>query len=105
MPELPDIEAYREGLRRRIVDQTLERFRIVSPFVVRTFEPPIETVDGKTVRDIRRIGKRLVLALDDELFLVLHLMIAGRLRWGPRRAWPQPKISLVSMHFPPALCK
>lgn len=100
MPELPDIEVYREGLRRRIIDQTLERFRIISPFVVRTVEPPIEAVDGKMVRDIRRIGKRLVFALDDELFLVLHLMIAGRLRWGPRRARPQPKISLVAMHFP-----
>ncbi|HKQ47269.1 MAG TPA: DNA-formamidopyrimidine glycosylase family protein [Phycisphaerae bacterium] len=100
MPELPDIEVYREGLRRRIVGERLTRFRIISPFVVRTYEPPIEAVDGKRVQDIRRIGKRLVLALDEDLFLILHLMIAGRLRWEPRQTRPPRKISLAAMHFP-----
>jgi formamidopyrimidine-DNA glycosylase len=100
MSELPDIEAYREGLRRRIIGERLTRFRIISPFVVRTYDPPIEAVDGKAVHDIRRIGKRLVLAMDEDLFLIVHLMIAGRLRWGPRQARPQRKISLASMHFP-----
>lgn len=100
MPELPDIEVYRDGLRRRIVGQALEQIRIISPFVLRTFEPPVDVVEGKEVRDIRRVGKRLVLALDDDLFLILHLMIAGRLRWSPPKAKPQAKIALAAMYFP-----
>lgn len=100
MPELPDIEVYQVGLRRRIVGERLTKFLIISPFVVRTFDPPIEAVDGKAVHDIRRIGKRLVFAMDDDLFLILHLMIAGRLRWGPRQARPPRMLSLAAMHFP-----
>lgn len=100
MPELPDIEVYREALRRRILDQPLQRIRIISPFVLRSFEPPIEAAEGKLVRDIRRLGKRLVIALDDELFMVLHLMIAGRLRWASPSARPPAKIALASFGFP-----
>ncbi len=100
MPELPDIEVYREGLRRRVVGQPLERIRIISPFVLRTFEPPIEDAEGKLVRDVRRLGKRLVFALDGDLFLIVHLMIAGRLRWAASGAKPPGKIALAAMSFP-----
>lgn len=81
MPELPDIVVYVESLGRRIVGQTLEQVRLNSPFVVRTAIPPLTDVVGKRVVAVRRIGKRIALVLEDELFVVLHLMIAGRLRW------------------------
>jgi formamidopyrimidine-DNA glycosylase len=81
MPELPDIVAYIEALRPRVERQRIERVRVISPFVVRSVEPAIEAVAGMQVNAVRRLGKRIVFALDDELFLVLHLMIAGRLRW------------------------
>jgi formamidopyrimidine-DNA glycosylase len=81
MPELPDITAYITALQSRVVGQTLEALRISSPLLLRTAVPRIETVEGKTVRALRRIGKRIVFVFDDELFLVLHLMIAGRLHW------------------------
>ena len=84
MPELPDIAVYVGALERFVVGRTLERFRLVSPFLVRSFDPPVRAVEGRTVRGVRRLGKRIVLAFDDELYLVLHLMIAGRLRWKPR---------------------
>lgn len=84
MPELPDVTIYMEALERRISGARLERVRIGSPFVLRTFEPPIQTVEGRVVLAIRRIGKRIVLALEDELFLIIHLMVAGRLRWRKR---------------------
>src|SRR5512138_2069622 len=84
MPELPDVSVYCEALERHIVGRRLERVRLASVFVLRSVDPPIDAVTGKLVREVRRIGKRLVLALDEELFLVMHLMIAGRLRWrGP----------------------
>ena len=81
MPELPDIELYRHALRSRVVGNVLERVRLASPFVLRSVDPPIDTVQGKRVLDVRRLGKRIVLVLEDDLYLVLHLMIAGRLRW------------------------
>jgi len=81
VPELPDIVVYVESLGRRIVGQTLEQVRLKSPFVLRTAIPPLSDVVGKRVVAVRRIGKRIALVLEDELFVVLHLMIAGRLRW------------------------
>lgn len=83
MPELPDIVVYEEALQRRVVGATLERITLHNPFLVRSFEPPLETAHGKRVQAVGRLGKRLVLHLDDELALVLHLMIAGRLHWRP----------------------
>src|SRR5262245_54816068 len=90
MPELPDITIYLERLRDRIDGNALERVRLLSPFVLRTAVPPITDAHGKRVRELRRIGKRIVIGLDDELFLVIHLMIAGRLRWRERDK-PIPK--------------
>lgn len=84
MPELPDIVVYQEALERRVVGSPLERVDVLSPFLLRTFDPPLEAVHGKTVQGIARLGKRLVIDLEDDLHLVLHLMIAGRLHWKPR---------------------
>ncbi|HEX3097078.1 MAG TPA: DNA-formamidopyrimidine glycosylase family protein [Usitatibacter sp.] len=81
MPELPDITVYLEALERRIVGHALERVKLASPFILRSFDPPLEAVNGRVVRGLRRIGKRIVLDLGEELFVVLHLMIAGRLHW------------------------
>jgi len=81
MPELPDVTVYVECLERRLAGQRLERVRLASPFLLRSVEPPISAAEGLEVRGARRLGKRVVLELEDELFLVLHLMIAGRLRW------------------------
>jgi len=81
MPELPDITAYITALESRVVGQPLEALRISSPLLLRTAVPPIQSIEGKIVRSLRRIGKRIVFVFDDELFLVLHLMIAGRLHW------------------------
>ena len=83
MPELPDVEAYLAALRPRILGARLERVRLASPFVLRSVDPPLAAVSGRTVRGLRRLGKRLVIALEEELFVVLHLMIAGRLHWRP----------------------
>jgi formamidopyrimidine-DNA glycosylase len=100
MPELPDITVYIEGLRERIVGQPLERIRLASPFLVRSVDPPILEAQGREVRETRRLGKRIVLALSDDLFLVLHLMIAGRLRWERRGAKPPGKLGLAAFDFP-----
>jgi formamidopyrimidine-DNA glycosylase len=81
MPELPDITVYLEALEKRILGQRLERVRIVSPFLLRTAKPPLEAAFGKSVVGLRRLGKRICIGLEDELWLVLHLMIAGRLHW------------------------
>jgi formamidopyrimidine-DNA glycosylase len=81
MPELPDIVVYLEALERRILYKKLERVRLSSPFLLRTVTPPIEELEGKTVRSLRRIGKRIAIGLEQEYWLVLHLMIAGRLHW------------------------
>ena len=100
MPELPDLTVYRDALAARVRDTPLLRVGIVNPFVLRTAVPPIGDVEGKRVRDVRRLGKRLVLALEGELFLVLHLMIAGRLRWLARDAKPPARITLAFFEFP-----
>ena len=81
MPELPDIEVYLDCLRPRVVGRELRRIRLVSPFLLRSVEPSPQDVERKRVLELRRIGKRIVFALDDDLFMVLHLMIAGRLHW------------------------
>jgi formamidopyrimidine-DNA glycosylase len=81
MPELPDVTVYLEALERTVVGRRLERVRIANPFVLRSYDPPIEAASGRIVAGVRRVGKRVVMDLGDELFLVIHLMIAGRLRW------------------------
>jgi formamidopyrimidine-DNA glycosylase len=100
MPELPDLEAYRDALAARITGEPLVAVRIDHPFVLRAAIPPLSEAVGKRVRGIRRIGKRIVLALDGELFLVIHLMIAGRLRWLAPEAKPPTRITLVRFEFP-----
>src|SRR3954467_3987685 len=100
MPELPDITVYVEALERRIVGQRIEEVRILSPFILRTVEPPLGTIAGKRVVGIRRMGKRIVLELEGKLFVVLHLMIAGRLRWLGEGAKIPGKIALATFEFP-----
>lgn len=84
MPELPDIVVYIEALEKRILNETLEGVRVVSPFLLRTATPPLSSVPGKKVLQVRRLGKRICMGLEDDHWLVLHLMIAGRLHWRPR---------------------
>jgi formamidopyrimidine-DNA glycosylase len=98
VPELPDIVVYVESLERRIVGRTLEQVRLNSPFVLRTAVPPLTDVVGKRVLGVRRIGKRIALAVEGELFVVLHLMIAGRLRWIEAGGKP-PSTTLATFHF------
>ena len=102
MPELPDVVVYIEALNAHIVGQRLERLNLLSPFVLRTVDPPITAITGQTVRGVRRVGKRVVLAFDDDLFLVIHLMIAGRLRWRvpTQKLGIGPKLILASFEFP-----
>jgi formamidopyrimidine-DNA glycosylase len=99
MPELPDITIYIEALRQRILGERLERIRVASPFLVRTFEPPLELAEGKTVRELRRLGKRIAIGLDDGLWLILHLMIAGRLHWRSPAAKLGGKYNLAAIDF------
>src|ERR687885_815479 len=100
VPELPDLTVYAEALQRRIVGQPLQRVRLASPFLLRTADPPIQTVNGKCVLDVRRFGKRLAFDLEDELVLVLHLMIAGRLHWKDPGAPIPGKVGLAAFDFP-----
>ena len=100
MPELPDIAVYVEALERRIRGRKLERVRLVSPFVVRTAVPPITAAEGRAVTGVRRLGKRVVLALEGSLFIVLHLMVAGRLRWLGRSERLPGRITLAAFDFP-----
>jgi formamidopyrimidine-DNA glycosylase len=100
MPELPDVAVYVESLERRLVGQSLERVRLISPFVLRTAVPPLASAEGRRVAAVRRLGKRIVLTLEGEYFLVLHLMIAGRLRWLGRGDKPPGRISLALFEFP-----
>jgi len=100
MPELPDITVYIEALESRIVGQPLERIRIAKPFLLRSVDPPINAAYGKLVVGVRRIGKRIALELEDDLFLVIHLMIAGRLRWVPAGAKVPGKLGLAAFDFP-----
>jgi formamidopyrimidine-DNA glycosylase len=99
MPELPDIAAYLRALEPRVVGQTLERVRLGSPFLLRTVSPPISQVEGRVVRGLRRVGKRMAIGVDGELWLVLHLMIAGRLHWRPRGAKLAGRRSLAAFDF------
>ena len=101
MPELPDVVVYAEALTATVVDHTLERLHIQSPFVLRSVTPPIQSVVGLDVRGIRRVGKRIVLMFETDLFLVIHLMIAGRLRWRTRgeKLGLGSKIVLASFEF------
>ncbi len=99
MPELPDVTVYLEALARRVVGARLERVRLLTPFLLRSVDPPVSAVTGKTVTGLRRLGKRMVLALEDELFLVIHLMIAGRLHWKAAGAKPPGKIGLAAFDF------
>ena len=99
MPELPDITIYREALAARIRGQILVQLRIINPFVLRTAVPPITEVEGKRVLEVSRLGKRLVITFEGDLFLVLHLMIAGRLRWLPKSAQPPARIALAIFAF------
>src|SRR5436190_16872659 len=99
MPELPDITVYLEALDARVVDQTLTKVNIVSPFLLRTFDPPVESLIGKKVISLKRLGKRIALGFEQDLWLVLHLMIAGRLHWKPAGAKLPAKIGLAAFEF------
>ncbi|HEU4682434.1 MAG TPA: DNA-formamidopyrimidine glycosylase family protein, partial [Gemmatimonadales bacterium] len=100
MPELPDITLYIEQLIPRILHQPLLKLTIKSPFVLRTVDPPISEAEGKRIIGIRRLGKRIVFALEGELFLVIHLMIAGRFRWRAPGTKPPGKLGLAAFEFP-----
>jgi formamidopyrimidine-DNA glycosylase len=102
MPELPDVCVYVEALRRQVAGQPLERVEVLSPFVLRSYDPPVDALAGRVVREARRIGKRIVLVLDDDLFVVLHLMIAGRLRWRTpgQKLGMGSKAVLARLEFP-----
>jgi formamidopyrimidine-DNA glycosylase len=100
VPELPDIELYLHALHSRIAGQRLDRIRIASPFLVRSFDPPIDQANGRKVLALRRLGKRLVWAMDDDLFLVIHLMIAGRFKWLDCGAKIPGKVGLAAFDFP-----
>ncbi len=104
MPELPDLVAYSEALARHVVGRRVDRVRLVSPFVLRSVDPPVADLEGRTVRAIERLGKRLVFAVDPDLFLVIHLMIAGRLKWVPQGGGgaakrPSPRVVLASFEL------
>src|SRR5262245_36648540 len=99
MPELPDIVVYVECLQRQVAGKVLKRARNVHPFLVRTFEPAMSEVEGKNIRKLRRLGKRIVFELEGELFLVLHLMIAGRLLWKEANAKLSGKLGLAAFDF------
>jgi formamidopyrimidine-DNA glycosylase len=100
MPELPDVELYLHALRPRIVGQRLNHVRIASPFLLRSVDPPLSRTEGRTVRDLSRLGKRIVWHLDDDLFIVIHLMIAGRFRWKTSRAAAiTNKVGLAAFDF------
>ena len=99
MPELPDILLYIESLKPRIVGQSLERIRLASPFLVRSVAPPITTIEGKTVRALSRLGKQIVWQFDDDLYLVIHLMIAGRFQWKEKHAKIPGKLGLAAFDF------
>jgi len=100
VPELPDIAVYIDCLRPRVAGRTLERARLRSPFLLRSVRPPLEAVEGRTVSGLRRLGKRIVFELDGDHFLVLHLMIAGRLRWRERGTKIPGKLGLAAFDFP-----
>ena len=100
MPELPDIAAYITALERRIVGQRIEHVRLASPFLLRTAQPPVADVEGRVVQELRRIGKRIAIGVEGDLWLVLHLMIAGRLHWRAPQAKLAGRKSLAAFDFP-----
>src|SRR6516225_9195895 len=100
MPELPDVLLYIESLKPRIVNQPLERVRLASPFVVRSVTPPISAIQNRAVRALRRLGKQIVLEFEGGLFLIVHLMIAGRFQWKERGAKVPGKLGLAAFDFP-----
>jgi formamidopyrimidine-DNA glycosylase len=100
MPELPDITAYISALEPRIVGQPLQHIRLASPFLLRTAQPQLSSVEGRPVRELRRIGKRIAIGVEGDLWLVLHLMIAGRLHWRPAGAKLAGRQSLAAFDFP-----
>ena len=100
MPELPDIAAYITALEARILAQPIERVRLASVFLLRTADPPLSSVEGRVVRSLRRIGKRIAIGVDGDLWLVFHLMIAGRLHWRPPQAKLAGRQSLAAFDFP-----
>jgi formamidopyrimidine-DNA glycosylase len=100
MPELPDIVAYMTALEQRIVGQRLVRVRVVSTFLLRSAQPPIREAEGRVVRELRRIGKRIAIGVENDLWLVLHLMIAGRLHWRPPKAALTGRNNLAAFDFP-----
>src|SRR5580698_5537954 len=100
MPELPDIAAYIGALEPRVVGQPLTQVRIASAFLLRTAQPPVSSVEGRVVRELRRIGKRIAIGVEGDLWLVLHLMIAGRLHWRPPEAKLAGRQSLAAFDFP-----
>ena len=102
MPELPDITAYISALEPRIIGQPLERVRLASAFLLRTVEPPLSKVEGRIVRELRRIGKRIAIGVDGDIWLVLHLMIAGRLHWRSPNAKLAGRQNLAAFDFPHA---
>src|SRR5580704_1214988 len=100
MPELPDIAAYITALEPRIVGQPLERVRLPSAFLLRTAQPPLTDVEGRIVRELRRIGKRIAFGVENDLWLVLHLMIAGRLHWRAPESSLAGRNNLAAFDFP-----
>jgi formamidopyrimidine-DNA glycosylase len=100
MPEYPDVTVYIEALSERVINQPIQKIRIGSPFVVRSFDPPISTAEGKKVLALRRLGKRIVFGLEDALFLIVHLMIAGRFHWKPIGAKMARKYGQAAFDFP-----
>ena len=100
MPELPDIASYISALEPRIVGQKLGQVRVASAFLLRTVQPPLSSAEGRTVRELRRIGKRIAIGMEGDLWLVLHLMIAGRLHWRPPGAKLAGRNSLAAFDFP-----
>ena len=100
MPELPDITVYVEALTRRTLGETLEQATLLNLFVLRTVDPPLSAFEGRAVKSVTRLGKRIVIGFGDEQWLVVHLMIAGRLKWTARTARPNRKFSLAAFDFP-----
>ncbi len=99
MPELPDVEVYREALEQRVAGRELVRVRLRSPFLLRSVLPPLSEAEGRTVVSVRRLGKRVVFVLEGELFLAIHLMIAGRFRWGGPSAKVPGRVGLAAFDF------
>jgi formamidopyrimidine-DNA glycosylase len=102
MPEYPDVTVYIEALSERVLNQPIQKIRIGSPFVLRSFDPPIGAAEGKRILALRRLGKRIVFELEGELFIVVHLMIAGRFHWKPKGAKLTHKYGLAAFDFPAA---